>query len=214
MSALVRNPSPGNLEFGEPGDPLVVVIPDWFGRLPWLASYAEALARRGLRVVVLDLYDGVATTDEGQAERLASGLERSAALMMVEDAIERGRDEGSDRVGLIGFALGGGLALLTAQAGDVDAVVAYTATLADTEDGVVPCPVLLHFAGTDEWAPGAEPETFIARLDDDETPVTRHDYPGTTHSFANASLADEVDPQAAGLAFARTAEFLLDYLGD
>ena len=78
MSALVRNPSPGNLEFGEPGDPLVVVIPDWFGRLPWLASYAEALARRGLRVVVLDLYDGVATTDEGQAERLASGLERSA----------------------------------------------------------------------------------------------------------------------------------------
>jgi len=108
--------------------------------------------------------------------------------------------------------MGGWLALLHAQGGGADAVVAYYATLGPAEQGIIPNPVLLHFAETDQWEAGAEPEVFVTRLKDDGTPVTEHSYLGTVHGFANASIP-KVDARAAALAFARTASFLQDHLG-
>jgi len=66
VTELIPIPSPGvPLLFGEPGAPVVVVVHDWYGRLPWLTPYAEALAGRGgFRVIVPDLYDGAATDDD------------------------------------------------------------------------------------------------------------------------------------------------------
>jgi carboxymethylenebutenolidase len=74
--------------------------------------------------------------------------------------------------------------------------------------------VLLQFAEVDEWQDGEEPESFIDRLKDHGTPVTQFSYLGTVHSFANATIPDRVDVDAAALAFARTASFLEDHLVD
>ena len=61
MSELVPIPSPGvPISHGEPGSALVVLVHDWFGRLPWLENYAKGIAHQGYRVVVPDLFDGVA----------------------------------------------------------------------------------------------------------------------------------------------------------
>ncbi|MEQ1736845.1 MAG: dienelactone hydrolase family protein, partial [Rhodoglobus sp.] len=127
---------------------------------------------------------------------------------------ERGGGVDAQRVGLIGFSMGGHLALQAAQAGIADAVVAYYATLGPDDPGIIPCPVLLHLAEEDSWDDGADPETFAARLRDDGTPVTSHSYVGTVHSFANASLRERVDGRAAALAFARTTVFLESRLKD
>ena len=86
MAELIPIPSPGvPLLFGEPGSPVVVVVPDAYGRLPWLTPYAEALANRGgFRVIVPDLYNGVATDDEHQADILLdqlSGTDARAAII-------------------------------------------------------------------------------------------------------------------------------------
>jgi carboxymethylenebutenolidase len=187
---------------------VVVVLPDMYGRLPWLDSYAAALASKGFRVAVPDFYDGVCTTDSESAQALMADLDIGGALAEIDDAIVEAQQLGLERVGLVGFSLGGWLALLHAQAGAVDAVVAYYASLAPQDHGVIPCPVMLHWAETDTWEDHEDPEDFVGRLKDHGTPVAQHRYTGTVHSFANATLPDKVDTAAAALAFARTALFL------
>ncbi|MBX3100423.1 MAG: dienelactone hydrolase family protein [Salinibacterium sp.] len=215
MSQLVPIPSPGeSLFYGEPGNPVVVVLHDTYGRLPWLEPFAEALASRGFRVAVPDLFDGVCTIDETTAQELMTGLDIGTALAEIDDALVEAQLTGTERVGLVGFSLGGWLALLHAQAGAADAVVAYYASLGPRDHGVIPCPLLLQWAEIDDWEEGEDPESFIARLKDHGTPVTQHGYIGTVHGFANASVATHVDLQAAALAFARTSVFLESSLLD
>ncbi|MCU1556610.1 MAG: putative carboxymethylenebutenolidase [Microbacteriaceae bacterium] len=213
MSDLVAIPSPGvPLYYGEPGNPIVVLVHDWYGRLPWLENYARGLQHQGYRVAVPDLYGGVATTDQTTAEELMNELDVATALASLDDVIQIARMEGSERVGAVGFSMGGWLALLHAQGGAADAVVAYYATLSTSEHGVIPCPVLLQFAETDDWGDGEDPESFVDRLKDHGTPVTEFSYLGTVHSFANATITDTADLNAAALAFARTASFLERHL--
>ena len=216
MAELIPIPSPGvPLLFGEPGAPAVVVVHDWYGRLPWLTPYAEALASRGgFRVIVPDLYDGVATDDAGEADVLSEQVSGSAARDAIIGEIAAARAAGSPRAGIIGFSMGGGIALQIAQAGEVDAAVAYYATLQAAQQGVIPCPVLLHFAEQDEWPETGSPEQFVSRLRENGTPVTQHGYAGTEHGFANASIPELIDTRAAALAFARTTVFLETHLGD
>jgi len=215
MAELVPIPSPGvAVYFGVPGSPLVVIAHDWYGRLPWVAPYAEALASRGYRVVVPDFYGGFATVDAETAAELRDGLHPGDALAIIDELVAEAHLEGSTRVGLVGFSMGGWLALLHAQGGDADAVVSYYATLGLEEHGIIPCPVLLNLAENDEFTPGAEPASFVARLEDHGTPVTEFVYLGTEHSFANASIAATLDNRAAALAFARTASFFDKHLAD
>ncbi len=216
MAELIPIPSPGvPLVFGDVGAPVVMVVHDWYGRLPWLTPYAEALASRGgFRVIVPDLYDGVATDDAHEADILSEGLSGSAALATIIGEIEAARAAGSPRAGIVGFSMGGGLALQIAQAGEVDAAVAYYATLQAAQQGVIPCPVLLHFAEQDDWPETGSPEQFVSRLRENGTPVTQHGYAGTEHGFANASIPALIDTRAAALAFARTTVFLETHLDD
>ena len=216
MAELIPIPSPGApLLFGEPGAPVVVVVHDWYGRLPWLTPYAEALASRGgFRVIVPDLYDGVATDDASEADILSVQISDRAAREAILGEIAAARAAGSPRAGIVGFSMGGGLALQIAQAGEVDAAVAYYATLRASQQGIIPCPVLLHFAEQDEWPETASPEQFVSRLRENGTPVTQHGYAGTEHGFANASIPDLIDTRAAALAFARTTVFLETHLSD
>ncbi len=165
-------------------------------------------------MLVPDFYEGVATTDGDEATALMRNLTDDDARDILDAAIGAARDGGTQRVGLVGFSMGGTLALLAAQRGDADAVVAYYATLTTGEPGIIPCPVLLHLAETDTFRPGGDVEEFVSRMRDDGTPVTRHTYVGTVHSFANATLTEKVDGRAAALAFARTVVFLEARLSD
>lgn len=207
--SLVPIPSPGAPVFhGEPGNPVVVVLPDMYGRLPWLDSYAGALASKGFRVAIPDFYDGFCTIDSASAQKLMGDLDIGTALALIDDAIVSAQEAGVERVGLVGFSLGGWLALLHAQAGAADAVVAHYTSLRADDHGVIPCPVLLQWAEFDDWDEGEDPEALVARLKDHGTPVTQHRYLGTEHGFANATVPGKVDHQAAALAFARTVVFL------
>jgi len=212
---LVSIPSPGiPLEFGKRGEPLVIVVHDWYGRLPWLEEYGKKLSRQGFHVLIPDLFDGWATTDDTEAERLLRRLDLTTSVNAIGTLARGGRAAGASRVGLVGFSMGGWLALVQAKAGTADAVVAYYATLGEPEHSVVPCPVQLHLAESDEWEEGGDPDSFIARLSEDGTTVDRFDYLGTVHSFANGTMTSKYDRNAAALAFARAATFLERNLAD
>lgn len=213
MAELIPIDSPGwSLEYGVPGHPLVVVVHDWYGRLPWVTRFAESLSGFGFRVVVPDLYNGVATTDAKTARQLRSELDLALCLAVIDDAILEARLQGSERVGVVGFSVGAWLALLHAQGGAADAVVGYYGSLDSAEHGVTPCPVLLHLAEVDQWPAGGDPATLVAHLKDHGTPVTEYTYSGTRHSFANESIEKAWDPAVAALSFERTVGFLNEHL--
>jgi carboxymethylenebutenolidase len=201
MSDLIPVSSPGvPVYVGMQGGPLVVLVHDHYGRLPGLMRIADQLAREGFFVAVPDLFSGVATRSETEAEGLMNGLDVGIALAELDDIINDTRAGGAQKVGVVGFSMGGWLALLHAQGGGADAVVAYYSSLSPSDHGVVPAPVLLHYAENDEWSEGENPISFIERLHEHGTPVTDHVYLGTDHSFANSEI-DEVYNQRAAVRF-------------
>lgn len=213
MSDLIPVPSPGvPVYVGMQGSPLIVLVHDYFGRLPGLLRIADQLAREGFFVAVPDLFNGVATRSPAQAQNLMNDLDVGIALAGIDDIVTDAQASGSHRVGLVGFSMGGWLALLHAQGGAADAVVAYYSSLGPADHGVLPAPTLLHYAETDEWGSGEDPVSFIERLHEHGTPVTDHVYLGTEHSFANSEIEDVYNARAAELANARTARFLLTHL--
>ena len=215
MSTLIDIPSPGwPLAYGTEGSPAVVLVHDGYGRLPFLESYANALAKLGYYVVVPDLFNGVAAVDDAGLEELQARSDVGFSDATLEDAIAMARGATAARVGLIGIGLGGWYALRAAQRGEADAVITYYAGLMADESGIIPCPVLLHFSGGGVWGSTLAADEFVSRLKEVGTPVTRHLYPETGDHFANATLVESLDRSAAGLAFARSASFLQAQLVD
>src|SRR5699024_8687366 len=98
--------------YGSAGAPLVVVLHDWFGRLPWLEKVAQELAREGLQVAVPDFFDGRTADDDAGARALVDSIDIAAGLATVDDIIEEARLYGTERVGELGFSTGGWLALV------------------------------------------------------------------------------------------------------
>jgi carboxymethylenebutenolidase len=213
VSDLIPVPSPGvPVYVGMQGGPLVVLVHDYFGRLPGLLLIADQLAREGFFVAVPDLFNGVATRSPAAAEKLMNGLDVGIALAEIDDIVSDSQASGSQKVGVVGFSMGGWLALLHAQGGAADAVVAYYSSLGPSDHGVLPAPVLLHYAEADEWGEGEDPVSFIERLHEHGTPVTDHVYIGTQHSFANSEIEETFTARAAEQANARTVRFLLTHL--
>ena len=211
MSELIDIPSPGvPVYVGMSEGPLVILVHDYYGRLPGTLRIAESYAREGFYVAVPDLFNGVATKSPVEAEKLMGALDVGIALAELDDVVQaRSRDQ---KVGTVGFSMGGWLALLHAQGGAVDAAAAYYASLGPDDHGVIPAPVLLNYAESDSWAAGQDPVSFIERLHEHGTPVTDHVYIGTEHSFANSDVSATYNRRAAELANARTVQFLLSHL--
>ena len=199
--------------YGPTGAPLVIVLHDWFGRLPWLERVALQLATEGLQVAVPDFLDGRTTTDPQVAREFIQNVDIGGALTLLDDIIDEARLYGTSKVGELGFSTGGWLALVHAQGGEADAVVAYYASVSEKHHGVIPCPVLLQYAETDHWEYGGDPQAFHDRLAEHGTPTTRFRYLETNHHFANANVAGS-SPQAAALALARTKAFFAAQLID
>jgi carboxymethylenebutenolidase len=201
----------GGLEASPPAGG-VVVVHDWYGRLPHVRAMADELAAAGLAALAVDLYDGRTTTDPGQAESLAGQMDRAAAPARLDDAVKtlKARTDGGP-VGVLGWSLGGSYAVGLATRGGVDAAALYYAA-GDTDDAAkFGCPVLLHLAETDEFDPPELYDGFVNALRAAGTEVEVHTWPGTEHSFANRDVALHAPDQAAE-AWAITVRFLRDHL--
>lgn len=194
--------------------PGIVVVHDWFGLLPHIQRACDELADSGFVALAPDLYQGRSTTDPGQAETLRDELDVGETRSRIDAAIQHLRSHpqvSPDRIGAIGFSIGGWLTLLTATTGSLDAAVVYYATLEPEKTASITCPVLGHFAEVDEWEPDSTAEHFIAGLQKLGTVVKQRTYPGTEHSFANADVSAFV-PDASQQAWSETVTFLRRHL--
>jgi carboxymethylenebutenolidase len=190
----------------------VLVVHDWYGRLPHVRAVCDELAAAGLVALAPDLYGGRTAADPEQAEALANALDRAAVPGRLDEALKMLRARvGGGPAGVLGWSLGGMFALDRATTGNVNAAAIYYAFLEEDDAALLRCPVLLHRAETDEFDPPEYYEQFEAALRAAGTQVEVHTWPGTEHSFANRDVPLHTPEQAAE-AWSITVGFLRRHL--
>ena len=123
MGAMIEFPSNGHtcggyLAIPESGSgPGVVVIQEWWGLVPHIQDVCDRLAAEGFVALAPDLFHGETTTEPDEAGKLMMALNVQAAAKDMDAAIDyllASDAVTSERVGVIGFCMGGGLAQVSA----------------------------------------------------------------------------------------------------
>jgi len=200
--------------------PGVVVIQEWWGLVPHIRNVADRLAAQGFVALAPDLYRGKETTEPDEAGKLVMEMQLAQAakdMGAAVDALLAMPETTGEGVAVIGFCVGGGLALyLATLKPEVAAVVCYYGFPREGLDwdlSAVKGAVLGHFAEHDDFAPPELVGRMERELRDAGVDVTFHHYPGTTHAFFNDDRPEVHHPEAAQTSWQRTLEFLRGRLG-
>ncbi len=195
-----------------PGTAGVLVIHSWWGLTPGYRAFAARLAGAGFAVALADLYDGAVATSEAEVRALRARPRRVPMYRTLERDLHELRAAGADRLGVIGFSMGGHWAVWLAQRAQYRlsaAVVYYAARDGDFSEAP---PMVAHFAETDAYVTAAARKGMERAIAKAATPYRAHDYPGTSHWFAEPDQTGNYDPQAADLALSRTIGLLRETL--
>ena len=195
------------------------MIQEWWGLVPQIKAVCDRLAGEGFTALAPDLFHGdfAEHTEMDKAGELMNSLppERAAKDMagaidhlLASDAVT------GDRVGVIGFCMGGLLTLMiSALEGDrvAAAVTFYGAPLGDGEPdwSGLTAKVEGHFAENDDFFPPEAVRDLESRLQAMGKDVSFTIYPGTGHAFANEhNPLGTRDDDAAAQAWDRSLAFL------
>jgi carboxymethylenebutenolidase len=189
------------------------VIQEWWGLVPHIKDVVDRFADAGFTALAPDLYHGQSTTEPDGAGKLmmAMNIDQAAKDMSGAVALLQERT-GRTKVGVVGYCMGGGLALvLAAKRPDAVAAVApYYGVIpwesAQPDWSAIEAKVVGEYAELDDFAnPGAVRalESTLRGLGKD---ATLHIHPGTQHAFFNDSRPEVYDANASTVAFERTVE--------
>jgi carboxymethylenebutenolidase len=197
--------------------PGVIVIQEWWGLDDHIADVTDRFAAEGFVALAPDLFGGRVVHEEQDAERLMSELPMDKAVEVMTGAVDHllSMDEVTgDRVGAVGFCMGGAFVLaLAARAGDkiAAAVPFYGGGGEDPDFTGLRAQIMGHYGEQDEFVPVASLPELRAAIERDSgiTPAF-HVYPAG-HAFFN-DQRPSYHAESARLAWERTLEFLRAHL--
>ncbi|MET3805817.1 carboxymethylenebutenolidase [Nakamurella sp. UYEF19] len=178
--------------------PGVVVVHDAFGAGNDMKEQADWLAAAGYLAVMPDLYEGRSTI------RCVQGAFRQLTSQKgpIFEQLERVRvavaahPDCTGTVGVIGFCMGGGFALLMAGRPGWGAASVNYGQLPKNVDEVLsaPCPIVASFGGKDKGLPGAAAKIEAALTKSGATHDVK-EYPEARHGFMNrVTVASPLTP--------------------
>ena len=191
--------------------PGVIVIQEWWGLVPHITDIADRFAAEGFVALAPDMYHGEVTDEPDMAGKLLMSMNFATAGKDLSGAVDLLQERtGRTKVGVTGFCMGGGLALMAACLRP-DAIAAaapfYGGMRPDTviEWDNLAAVVEGHYAATDRGtaAPEAVKE-LEATLRVKGKSATFHVYPGTQHAFFNDTRPEVYDAAVAKTAWNRT----------
>jgi carboxymethylenebutenolidase len=204
--------------------PGVMVVQEWWGLVPQIEDVCDQLAGAGFVALAPDLYRGEIAehTEMDKAGHLMSALpiDRAARDMgATVDFLRAHEAVVGDKVGVVGFCMGGMLALLVAaQQGDkIGAVVPYYGTpfgdAAPDWSGLTAA-VHGHYAADDSFFPADAVRALEAELKGLGKDVQLEVHPNCGHAFTNpANVFGTYDPELTAKTWASTVAFLHEKLG-
>ena len=198
--------------------PGVVVIQEWWGLVPHITGVCDRFAAAGYTALAPDLYHGRTTTEPDEAQKELMNLDIEVAGRELGAAVAHLLDSPSatgTRVGVVGFCMGGGLALYTAsKQPEVAACVAYygVGPARDRIDlSAMKAAVLGHWGERDHSYDHATIEDLEKRLRAAGVSVESFWY-DADHAFFNDTRPEVHDEEAARLSWDRTLAFLGEHL--
>lgn len=205
-------PAPGAAD--APG---IVMLEEWWGVTDHIKRTADELAAAGFRVLIPDLYRGRTAAVGDEANHLMQGLDfGDAATQDARGAAQYLKSTGSKKVGVIGFCMGGALALLAAMyvPDEFDAAVTfYGFPPPEAGDaGSIKVPLQGHWATKDDFFPIGRVDQIEAQLKEAHRTYEFHRY-DAQHAFHNPNQPGHAGlghykKDLAELAWRRSTEFL------
>lgn len=195
----------------------LVVIHEWWGLNKQIKGVADEFAREGYVALAVDLYRGRVTTEPMEAHELMRGVPEDRAVRDLKAAVAylRGRsDVRGNRIGSIGWCMGGGYSLtLAINQPDLAACVVYYGRLATDKTllGQIGAPVLGVFGEEDRGIPPSAVGAFERDMKGLGKEVQIRIYRGAGHAFANPERPS-YRKAAADDAWKRTVAFLARFL--
>jgi carboxymethylenebutenolidase len=211
----------GYLAEAPSGAPGVIVIQEWWGLVPQIEATCERFAAAGFTALAPDLYNGkqVPLDEPDKAGQAMMELKVDEAAAELSGAVdELRRRTGRDTVGVVGYCMGGGLALVLA------------AERPDAVGAVIPCygvhpwaeghpdysamtaAVQINCAGLDTFFTPEAGEQLADELRGQGLDVEYHVFEGVNHAFANEDRPEVYDAGAATAMFNGTVAFLNAHL--
>jgi carboxymethylenebutenolidase len=201
--------------------PGVLVIQEWWGLIPQVKGTVDMFAREGFNALAPDFYHGksarIGEPDAAQKLMMELNIEQAAKdARGAAQFLASHPKTSSKKIGVIGFCMGGMLALMTGTvASDVVGAVVdcYGVPPQKKPDysKLKGIPVLGIFGGKDEWVMNALP-ALEADLKAAGVPFEKVIYPNADHAFLNEQRTDVHRPDDAKDAWPKIMAFLKQHV--
>jgi carboxymethylenebutenolidase len=194
--------------------PALIVIHEYWGLNDWVKGQAAKLADQGYVALAVDLYRGKVAETPDLAHELMRGVPEDRAakdLRAAFDFLAAQPYVKKDRIGSIGWCMGGGYALDTALAEPhLAAAVIHYGHLATGPAALkkIKAPILGIFGGQDRGIPVEDVKKFQQSLVQLGKKVEIKIYPDAGHAFENPNNKQGYRPDDASDAWQRTLDFL------
>jgi carboxymethylenebutenolidase len=193
--------------------PALVVIHEWWGLNDWVKEQARKFAEQGYAALAVDLYRGRVAYDPALAHELSRGMPRDRALQDMKaafDYLAARPDVEKNKIGSVGWCMGGGLSLQLAihEPRLAACVVNYGSLPTDPQTiEKIQAPVLGNFGEEDRGITPSDVEAFQKAMQAAHKSIDVKEYPGAGHAFENPNNELGYREAAAQDAWDRMVEF-------
>jgi carboxymethylenebutenolidase len=194
--------------------PAIIVIHEYWGLNDWVKDQASKLADQGYEALAIDLYRGKIATTPDMGHELMRGLPEDRAKRDLHAAFEFLASQPNvrkDRIGAIGWCMGGGYSLDVAlQEPTLAADVINYGHLATDPEALkkINAPILGLFGGQDRGITPDDVHKFEQALKKLGKRVEIKIYADAGHAFENPNNKDGYRAEDAADAWKRTVDFL------
>ena len=198
--------------------PALVVIHEWWGLNDWVKEQASRLADQGYVTLAVDLYRGKVATTADEAHEIMRGVPEDRAARDLHAAVEFLRSHPNvrkDRIGSIGWCMGGGYSLDVAlQEPTLTAAVINYGHLATDSASLkkINASILGIFGGQDRGIPVDDVKKFEQALKQQGNRIEIVIYPDAGHAFENPNNKTGYRADDAADAWKHTTTFLASTL--
>ncbi len=198
--------------------PGLVVIHEFWGLNDWVKEQASKLAGEGYAALAIDLYRGKVAATPDEAHEIMRGVPEDRAKRDLEAAFQFLASQPNvkkDRIGAIGWCMGGGYALdLALEEPKLAADVINYGHLATDPAAIskINAPILGLFGALDRGITPDDVKAFGAALDKASKKIEVTIYPDAGHAFENPNNKDGYRAADAADAWNKTVNFLASTL--